>query len=198
MHERCAGLDVHQKTVVVCGLTGPAGSNPEAERRTWATTTSQLLALHDWLRERGITHVAMESGASWKPVWAVLEGHFDLTLFNAAHVKQVPGRKTAQKDAEWIADLLRHGLLKKSFVPPQPQQDLRELTRYRAQVSADRSAVSNRPRLLEGANIKLGSVLSDVMGVSGLRMLEAMVQGETNVEKLADVALGQLSRSGRS
>jgi transposase len=124
-----------------------------------------------------------------------LEGQFDLTLCNAAHIKQVPGRKTDQKDAEWIADLLRHGLLKKSFVPPQPQQDLRELTRYRAQVSADRSAVSNRIRkLLEGANIKLGSVASDVMGVSGQRILEAMIQGETDLEKLADMALGQLKQ----
>jgi len=196
MHERCAGLDVHQKTVVACALMGQAGSEPKMEKRTWGTKTSQLLELNDWLRERGITHVAMEStGAYWKPVWAVLEGQFDLTLCNAAHVKQVPGRKTDQKDAEWIADLLRHGLLKKSFVPPQPQQDLRELTRYRAQVSADRSAVSNRIRkLLEGANIKLGSVASDVMGVSGQRMLEAMIQGETDPEKLADMALGQLKQ----
>lgn len=196
MNERCAGLDVHQKTVTACALMGSAGSNPELERRTWATTTSQLLELGDWLRERGITQVAMEStGTYWKPVWAVLEGQFDLTLCNAAHIKQAPGRKTDQKDAEWIADLLRHGLLKKSFVPPQPQQDLRELTRYRAQVSADRSAVSNRIRkLLEGANIKLGSVASDVMGVSGQRILEAMIQGETDLEKLADMALGQLKQ----
>jgi transposase len=196
MNERCAGLDVHQKTVTACALMGSAGSNPELERGTWATTTSQLLELGDWLRERGITHVAMEStGTYWKPVWAVLEGQFDLTLCNAAHIKQAPGRKTDQKDAEWIADLLRHGLLKKSFVPPQPQQDLRELTRYRAQVSADRSAVSNRIRkLLEGANIKLGSVASDVMGVSGQRILEAMIQGETDLEKLADMALGQLKQ----
>lgn len=196
MNERCAGLDVHQKTVVVCALMGQAGSDPELERRTWSTTTSQLLELNDWLRERGITQVAMEStGTYWKPVWAVLEGQFDLTLCNAAHIKQVPGRKTDQKDAEWMADLLRHGLLKKSFVPPPPQQDLRELTRYRAQVSADRSAVSNRIRkLLEGANIKLGSVASDVMGVSGRRILEAMIEGETDGEKLADMALGQLKQ----
>jgi transposase len=196
MNERCAGVDVHQKTVTACALMGEAGINPKLERRTWATMTSQLLELGDWLREREITHVAMEStGTYWKPVWAVLEGQFDLTLCNAAHIKQVPGRKTDQKDAEWIADLLRHGLLKKSFVPPQPQQDLRELTRYRAQVSADRSAVSNRIRkLLEGANIKLGSVASDVMGVSGRRILEAMIQGETDLEKLADLALGQLKQ----
>jgi transposase len=196
MNERCAGLDVHQKTVTACALMGSAGSNPELERGTWATTTSQLLELNDWLCERGITHVAMEStGTYWKPVWAVLEGQFEMTLCNAAHIKQAPGRKTDQKDAEWIADLLRHGLLKKSFVPPQPQPDLRELTRYRAQVSADRSAVSNRIRkLLEGANIKLGSVASDVMGVSGQRILEAMIQGETDLEKLADMALGQLKQ----
>jgi transposase len=194
MNERCAGLDVHQKTVVACALLGKAGSEPELEKRTWSTTTSQLLEMADWLRARGVTHVAMEStGTYWKPVWAVLEGQFDLTLCNAAHVRQVPGRKTDQKDAEWIADLLRHGLLQKSFVPAQPQQDLRELTRYRAQVSADRSAVGNRIRkLLEGANIKLGSVASDVMGVSGRRMLEAMIQGETDAEKLADLGLGQL------
>jgi transposase len=155
-----------------------------------------LLELNDWLRERGITDVAMEStGTYWKPVWAVLEGQFDLTLCNAAHIKQVPGRKTDQKDAEWIGDLLRRPLLKKSFVPPQPQQDLRELTRYRAQVSADRSAVGNRIRkLLEGANIKLGSVARDVMGVSGRRILEAMIQGETDPQRLADLALGQLQQ----
>jgi len=194
MNPRCAGLDVHQKTVVVCTLIGEPGEEPAVQKRTFQTITTQLLELGDWLREQGVTHVAMEStGTYWKPVWAVLEGEFDLTLCNAAHVKQVPGRKTDQKDAEWIADLLRHGLLKKSFVPPQPQQDLRELTRYRARVSADRSAVGNRIRkLLEGANIKLGSVASDVMGVSGRRMLEAIIGGETDPEKLADLALGQL------
>lgn len=195
MNPRCAGLDVHQKTVTACTLTGEPGGEPVVEKRTFQTMTRQLLELSDWLREQGVTHVAMEStGTYWKPVWAVLEGEFDLTLCNAAHVKQVPGRKTDQKDAEWIADLLRHGLLKKSFVPLQPQQDLRELTRYRARVSADRSAVGNRIRkLLEGANIKLGSVASDVMGVSGRRMLEAIIEGETDAEKLADLALGQLN-----
>jgi transposase len=194
MNCACAGLDVHQKTVVACTLVGSAGADPKIEKRTFGTSTSQLLTLADWLRQQGITHVAMEStGTYWKPVWAVLDGEFDLTLCNAAHIKQVPGRKTDQKDAEWIADLLRHGLLKKSFVPPQPQQDLRELTRYRAQVSADRSAVSNRIRkLLEGANIKLGSVASDVLGVSGRRMLEAIVKGEADPDRLADLALGQL------
>jgi transposase len=196
MSWRCAGLDVHQKSVTVCTLTGEAGSEPQIEKRVFATNTSQLLEMSDWLREQNVSHVAMEStGTYWKPVWAVLEGEFDLTLCNAAHIKQVPGRKTDQKDAEWIADLLRHGLLKKSFVPPQPQQDLRELTRYRAQVSADRSAVSNRIRkMLEGANIKLGSVASDVTGVSGRRMLEALIEGENDPQRLADLALGQLKQ----
>jgi transposase len=196
MHERCAGLDVHQKTVVACVLSGPAGSEGEPQRRTFTTVTAELLKLGDWLAEQGVTHVAMESsGVYWKPVWAVLEGRFDLTLANAAHIKNVPGRKTDQKDAEWIADLLRHGLIKKSFVPPVAVQDLRELTRYRAKVTEDRSAVGNRIRkLLEGANIKLGSVASDVMGVSGQRMLDALVCGETDPGKLADLAIGQLRK----
>ncbi len=194
MNCRCAGVDVHQKSVTVCTLSGEAGGEPKIEKRVFLSTTSQLLEMSDWMKEQGVSQVAMEStGTYWKPVWAVLEGDFDLTLCNAAHIKQVPGRKTDQKDAEWIADLLRHGLLKKSFVPPQPQQDLRELTRYRAQITADRSAVSNRIRkLLEGANIKLGSVASDVTGVSGRRMLEAIIQGESDPYRLADLALGQL------
>jgi transposase len=190
----CAGLDVHQKTVVACTLIGEANAEPVMEKRTFATTTAALLELSDWLKQRGVTHVAMEStGTYWKPVWAILEEGFDLTLGNAAHIKQVPGRKTDQKDAEWIADLLRHGLLRKSFVPSLAQQDVRELTRYRTQVVGERSAASNRIRkMLEGANIKLGSVASDVMGASGQRMLEAMVKGETDPEKLADLALGRL------
>lgn len=194
MHIRCAGLDVHKKTITACSLIGEAGADPVMAKRVWATTTSQLLALKDWLEEQGVTHVAMEStGTYWKPVWAILEGQLDLTLCNAAHIKQVPGRKTDQKDAEWIADLLRHGLLKKSFVPAQPQQDLRELTRYRAKVTAERSAVGNRiSKELEAANIKLGSVASDVLGVSGRRMLQSIVEGEQDPLKLADLALGAL------
>lgn len=194
MNCRCAGLDVHPKSVAVCTLVGEAGSEPEMQRRTSGTSTNELLALSDWLKQQRITHVAMEStGTYWRPVWAILEGDFDLTLCNAAHIKQVPGRKTDQKDAEWIADLLRHGLLKKSFVPAQPQQDLRELTRYRSRVSADRSAVSNRIRkLLEGANIKLGAVASEVTGVSGRKILHAMAGGETDPARLADMALGRL------
>lgn len=194
MHCECAGLDVHKKTVVACALIGEPGAAPQAVRGSFGTMTKDLLQLRDWLTGLGVTHVAMEAtGTYWKPVWAVLEGGFDLTLSNAAHIKQVPGRKTDQKDADWIADLLRHGLLKKSFVPPTPQQDLRELTRYRAQVTADRSAVTNRVgKLLEGANIKLGSVASDVMGVSSQRMLEAIIEGDTDPENLAGLALGTL------
>ena len=175
MHCRCAGLDVHQKTIAVCVLLGEAGGTPQREKATFQTSTAELLRLADWLREREVTHAAMESsGVYWKPVWAVLEGEFELLLANAAHIRNVPGRKTDMKDAEWIAELLRHGLIAGSFVPPLPMQDLRELTRYRAQVTGERSAVGNRIRkLLEGANIKLGSVASDVMGVSGQRMLDA-------------------------
>jgi transposase len=196
MHCRCAGLDVHKKSVVVCALVGEAGEAPQVFRGSFGTTTRALLELHDWLRERGVSHVAMEAtGTYWKPVWAILEDSFDLTLSNAAHIKQVPGRKTDQKDADWIADLLRHGLLKKSFVPPLAQQDLRELTRHRIQVTGHRSAVSNRiSKLLEGANIKLGSVASDVMGVSGQRMLDALVAGETDPEILAGLAIGSLRK----
>jgi transposase len=196
MHERCAGLDVHQKTVVACVLTGVAGSEAKQQKRTFTTVTTDLLRLGDWLRECEVTHVAMESsGVYWKPVWAVLEGQFDLTLANPAHIKNVPGRKTDQKDAEWIAELLRHGLIEKSFVPPVAVQDLRELTRYRAQITGERSAVGNRIRkLLEGANIKLGSVASDVMGVSGQRMLDALVAGESDAGRLAELAVGQLRK----
>lgn len=194
MHSRCAGLDVHKKTIVACALLGEPGSEPAVEKKVFGSSTGELLELSDWLKQLGVTHVAMEStGTYWKPVWAILDGDLDLTLCNAAHIKQVPGRKTDQKDAEWIADLLRHGLLKKSFVPEQPQQDLRELTRYRAQAAADRTAVGNRiSKELEAANIKLGSVASEVMGASGRRMLEAIIAGETDAVKLAGLALGSL------
>lgn len=194
MHCRCAGLDVHQKTIAVCVLLGEAGCTPQREKATFQTTTAELLRMADWLREREVTHAAMESsGVYWKPVWAVLEGQFELLLANAAHIKNVPGRKTDMKDAEWIAELLRHGLIAGSFVPPLPIQDLRELTRYRAQATGERSAVANRiHKLLEGANIKLGSVASDVMGVSGQRMLDAIVAGQTDADRLAGMARGKL------
>lgn len=196
MHTRCAGLDVHQKTVVACVLVGEPGPEPEKDTRSFSTLTVGLLALAEWLREKGVTHVVMEAtGVYWKPVWAVLEGQFELVLANAALVKALRGHKTDRKDAAWLAELLRHGLIRASFVPPVATQDLRELTRYRAQVSGDRSRVGNRIRkLLEGANVKLGSVVSDVMGMTGRNILEAIVEGETDPERLADLAVGSLRR----
>jgi transposase len=188
--ERCAGLDVHKKTVVACLLT-PEGK----EVRTFGTMTQELLALADWLEAQGATHVAMESaGVFWKPVYNLLE-ELDLTvlLVNARHMKAVPGRKTDVKDAEWIADLLRHGLLKASFVPDRPQRELRELIRYRRSVIQQRSQVVNRlQKVLEGANIKLASVASNIVGASGLAMLQALTGGEDDPEVLADLAKGTL------
>lgn len=189
VHERCCGLDVHKQTVVACLLTPGApgsGGGPEVkgrpvkEVRTFGTLTDELLALSDWLTAAGCTHVVMEStGVYWKPVWNVLEGSFDLLLVNAQHVKQVPGRKTDVKDAEWLADLLRHGLLRGSFVPDQPQRELRELTRYRtAKVRERTREVQRLQKTLEGANIKLSSVATDVTGKSARAMLAALVAAE--------------------
>src|SRR6187397_1631110 len=168
LHPRCAGLDVHKQTVVACvRIVGNAP--PRQEVRTFATTTSGLLALADWLDSLGITVVAMEAtGVYWKPVWHVLEGHFELVLANAGHVRNVPGRKTDVNDAMWIADLLAHGLIRSSFVPPQAIQQLRDLTRTRKQLVREVSQHSLRiQKVLEDANLKLGSVLSDVLGKSG-------------------------------
>ncbi|MGH7971252.1 MAG: IS110 family transposase, partial [Limisphaerales bacterium] len=195
-YSRCAGIDVHKKDVAVCVLTGGAGPEPERERRQFSTMTADLLELADWLRQKGVQHVVMEStGVYWKPVWAVLAGEFELTLANAAFVKNMPGEKTDRKDAGWLADLHRHGLVRASYVPRMEIQDLRELTRYRAQVTADRARVSNRiQKVLEGANVKLGSVATDVMGVSGQKILESIIAGETNAAKLADQAVSHLRK----
>jgi len=189
VYERCAGLDVHKKTVVAA-VIGPEGQ----ETRTYGTMTRDLLALGDWLGECGVTHVAMESsGVYWKPVYNVLEDAFTLLVVNAQRIKAVPGRKTDVKDAEWIADLLRHGLLQGSFVPERPERELRELTRYRRSLIQQRSGVQNRiQKVLEGANIKLSSVASSVTGVSGRSMLEAMVAGVDDPAALADMARGRL------
>jgi transposase len=156
--------------------------------------TADLLALADWLAAHGCTHVAMEStGVYWKPVWNLLEDRFTLLLVNAQHLKAVPGRKTDVRDCEWLADLLQHGLVRGSFVPARPQRDLRELTRYRTALVHDRTAESNRlQKTLEGANVKLSSVASDVLGVSGRAMLEALVAGVTDPVLLADLAKGRL------
>ena len=194
IHPRCAGLDVHKRTVVACRLTPGDGPEPLRELRTFGTTTRQLLALADWLDEAGVTHAALEStGSYWKPVYNLLEDRFDLLLANAAHLKAVPGRKTDVKDAEWIAKLLRHGLLRASFIPPRPDRELRELTRYRTTLIRERADEVNRmAKVLEGANIKLASVATDIAGVSGLAMLEAMVAGEADPAAVADLARGRL------
>jgi transposase len=174
LHSRCAGFDVHKDSVMVCLLIDRA----DPVIRRFGTTTRELLLLRDFLAEHRIGHVAMEStGVYWKPVWNVLEGGFELMLVNAQHVKQVPGRKTDVADCQWIADLLRHGLLRPSFVPPSPQRDLRELTRQRAQLVAERARVANRvQKVLEGANLKLGSVVSDILGKSSRAMIGALIE----------------------
>ena len=194
LHASCAGLDVHKQTVVACVRRLDAKGKVQQQTRTFGTMTSQLLELGDWLAEQAVTHVAMEStGVYWKPIWNLLEGQFEILLVNAQHIKQVPGRKTDVKDAEWIAQLLQHGLLRGSFVPSTPQQQLRELTRQRRQLIQARAAVANRiQKVLEDANIKLGSVASDVLGASGRDMLEAIIGGQGDAEVLAELARRRL------
>ena len=194
LYERCCGLDIHKKSVVACVLISQPGRPVHKEIRTFETMTGDLLELADWLTSHGVTHVAMEStGVYWKPVWNLLEDSFTLLLVNAQHVKAVPGRKTDVKDAEWLADLLRHGLLRGSFVPDRPQRELRELTRYRTSLVRERATVINRiQKTLEGANIKLASVATDILGKSGRQMLEALILGSTEASDLAQLAKGRL------
>lgn len=196
VHARCCGLDVHKDTVVACLLVPGSGGRPATEVRTFGTLTDELLALGDWLAAAGCTHVAMEStGVYWKPIWNLLEGQFVLLLANAQHIKRVPGRKTDVQDAEWIADLLRHGLLTASFVPDRGQRELRELTRYRLALVRERSREVQRvQKTLEGANIKLGSVASDVLGKSGREILAGLAAGRADAAALADLAQGQLRK----
>jgi len=194
LYERCCGLDVHKRTVVACLLVpGPAGA-PSKQIRTFGTMTGDLLALSDWLAAAGCTHVAMEStGVFWKPVYNLLEDRFALVVVNAQHIKAVPGRKTDVRDAEWIADLLRHGLLRPSFIPDRPQRDLRELTRYRTTLIHERASEVNRlQKVLEGANIKLSSVATDILGKSGREILQALVGGTSDSAALAQLARGRL------
>lgn len=193
IYKRCCGLDVHKETVVACVLIREAGKVLK-EIRTFRTMTSDLLVLHDWLKAHGVTHVAMEStGVYWKPIFNLLEGAFEVLLVNAAHIKTVPGRKTDVKDCEWIAEVLSHGLVKGSFIPPEPIRDLRDLTRYRRSLTNERTREINRlQKLLESANLKLSSVATDVMGASGKAMLEAILSGSTDPEVLADLAKGRL------
>jgi transposase len=194
VYERCCGLDIHKQTVVACLIVPSDGAMPHKEIRTFGTLTDELLQLADWLAEVGCTHVAMEStGVFWKPLYNLLEGSFELLLVNARHIKQVPGRKTDVQDCEWIADLLRHGLLRGSFVPDRPQRELRELTRYRSALIRERAAEVNRvQKTLEGANIKLGAVATDVLGVSGREMLAALVAGTNDPAGIAALAQGKL------
>ncbi len=191
---RCAGLDVHKQTIAVClRLPGPSGERTQ-QVRTYGTTTAELLALRDWLAAHAVTHVAMEStGVYWKPVYYVLEDAFTLLVVNAAHMRNVPGRKTDVQDCAWIAQLLEHGLLRGSFVPPEPIRELRDLTRYRKSLIQERTREANRlHKVLEDAGVKLASVASDVLGVSGRAMLEALVAGTTDPEVLAELAKGRL------
>jgi transposase len=192
--ERGCGLDVHQATVVACLLSVLQNGKVQKQVRTFGTTTRALLTLREWLLSEGCTHVALEStGVYWKPVYAILEAALQIVVANAQHVKKVPGRKTDVKDAEWIADLLCHGLLRSSFVPPQPIRELRDLTRYRRKLVESQSAERNRLlKLLETANIKLSSVASDVFGVSGQLMLKALAKGEATPQAMAELAKRRL------
>ena len=193
----CAGLDVHKKSVTACRLlSDPTGEQAEglAALQTFGTMTWELLALADWLAEAGITHIAMEStGEYWKPVYNLLEGTFTIILVNAAHVKNVPGRKTDKADARWLAKLMRYGLLQASFIPPAGQRDLRDLTRYRLKLVQERAREVNRIQgVLERANIKLASVVSDILGVSGRAMLEALITGQAAPAAMAALAKGRM------
>jgi transposase len=196
LHDRCAGLDVHKKTVVACVRHVTADGRVEKQTRTFGTMTADLLELADWLKAQAVRHAAMEStGVYWKPIWHILDGAFELILVNARHIKQVPGRKTDVKDAEWIAQLLQHGLLSPSFIPPPPIRELRDLTRQRAQLVADKAAVANRVhKTLEDANIKLASVATDILGASGRAMIAQLIRGESDPEVLADEARASLKK----
>jgi len=192
--ERCAALDVHKASVTVCArILGP-GAGIEEFMAEFSTMAADLLALRDWLKELGVTHVAMEAtGVYWKPVYYALEDDFELLLVNAQHVKNVPGRKTDTLDAQWLSQLLECGLLRASFVPPKPIRELRDLTRYRKALIKERQQEANRlHKVLEDAGIKLACVATDVLGVSGRQMLEALVSGTRDPEILANLAKGKL------
>lgn len=195
---RCAGLDVHQETIVVCVLIGEAGETPRSETRTFPTMTRDLFALMTWLESEGVTHIAMEStGIYWKPVYNILEGYFDIALANAQRIKNVPGRKTDVSDAEWIAKLLRVGLIEKSFVPAEDLRELRDLTRLRKKRVGNLTAEKNRiQKMLEASNVKLGTVISDVFGVSGRNLLERLIsQGYVDADDIEHRVHGNVKRN---
>ncbi len=190
VYQSCCGLDIHKMSIVACLIIPGPGGQVRKEIRSFGTMTEDILELSDWLSAAGCTHVAMEStGVYWKPIWNILEGNFELLLVNAQSISRMPGRKTDVKDCEWIADLLRHGLLQGSFVPDREQRELRELTRYRTSLIRERSAEVNRlQKTLEGANIKLAGVASDIMGKSGREMLAALVEGSMDAQEMAQLA----------
>ena len=194
IYERVAGLDVHKKVIVACVRVLLPSGDSQMEKRNFGTMTADLLALSDWLLSHEISHVAMEStGEYWKPVFNILENNFEVIIVNAQHISKVPGRKTDQSDAEWIAELMQYGLLKASFVPPLGQRELRELTRYRSTFVRERATLSNRvQKVLESANIKLGSVASNVLGVYGRAMLNALIEGQATPSEMAELAKGRL------
>src|SRR5919197_2075530 len=194
IYERCCALDVHKASVSACVHVPDRGGKRSELRGKFPAVTSGLLALRDWLQGLGVTHVAMEAtGVYWKPVWYVLEGDFELLLCHAAHVKNVPGRKTDATDAQWLCQLLEHGLLRGGFVPPKPIRELRDLTRYRKALIKERQQEANRlHKVLEDAGIKLSSVASDILGVSGRAMIEALIAGQGDPDALAELARGRL------
>ena len=196
VHARCAGLDVHKKLVVACTIVPGVAGAPQRRLRRFGTMTAELEELAGWLAGQGVSHVALEStGVYWQPVWNILEEHggFRLLLVNARHIKAVPGRKTDLKDSEWLAELLRHGLVRGSYVPDRAQRELRELPRYRTALIEERTAHVNRlQKTLEGANLKLGAVATDVTGVSARAILRALVAGDTDPAALAELARGRL------
>lgn len=197
LHPRCAGLDVHKDSVTACLRVADASVRTETQR--FAATTKGLLELSDWLEEVGCTHVVMEAtGVYWKPVWHVLEGHFELLLANPGHVRQVPGRKSDVNDAQWLADLLAHGLVAPSFVPEGRIQEVRELTRTRKQLVRETAQHTQRiQKVLEDANLKLTGLVTHLLGLSGRAILEALIQGETDPGRLADLTEGRLRKASR-
>ena len=198
MFKQCAGLDVHKKSVTACVLIPGKKGKVRRGVKTFGTTTKSLQGLKSWLLEMGVTHAAMEStGVYWKPVYNILQGEMEVWVVNAQHIKQVPGRKTDVKDAEWIATLMRMGLLNNSFIPGEEQRDLRDLTRYRTRLTNERSAAVNRvQKVLEDANIKLSSVVTDIKGVSARRMLEAIIAGTQDSTEMAEMAKGRYREPG--
>lgn len=192
--ERCCGIDVHKKTIAVCLMVGSAGQKPKTTIKSFGTMTHELIACRDWLASEGCTHVVLEStGVYWKPVFNVLEQRMEVILANARHVKNVPGRKTDVRDCQWLCQLLRHGLIRGSFIPPKPVRELRDLTRYRKKLIQQRASEFNRvQKFLEEANIKLSSVVSDINGVSAQQMIQHLSADDMSPEQMADLAKGRL------